>query len=136
MKEKLVKRFYCDHCGKGRFHRKAMAAHEDKCIYNPARICPLCVISDIPQSPMDDLILGFHASDSEGLDKLRFMANNCPACILSAIVQGRRKVTVQVDNDRDVEMDEWVNFNYKDEMKDWYAMQSDKTPNTPSLCPF
>lgn len=112
MREKLVKRFYCDHCGKGRFHRAAMVKHEAACVYNPQRKCPLCEEAKFPQSSMPDLINALEACPTGNLDRLRFMANSCPACMLAAIVQCRTT--------RD---GEWTDFSYKAELQDWYQSQ-------------
>ena len=42
MRQKLVKRYYCDHCSKGGLKKPSMRMHEQGCTRNPNRVCYLC----------------------------------------------------------------------------------------------
>lgn len=125
MREKLVKRFYCDHCGKGRFHRSAMKRHELACINNPARVCPLCSECKLPQVPMTELIA---AVDYTRLQPLREKANGCPACMLAAIVQSKQGCYADED-------DRWIPFNYKEERDKWWSHMAQDNAGNP-IGPF
>jgi predicted RNA-binding Zn-ribbon protein involved in translation (DUF1610 family) len=122
MREKTIKRFYCDHCGKGRFQRSATLRHETACIFNPARVCPLCAEAKLSQVPMPELLAVF--DDWTKLAPLRALANNCPACILATIVQSRQAAHLSDEEDT------WIEFNYKEERLAWYRdMQTDGAGN-------
>lgn len=115
MRSKLVMRHYCDHCGKGRFHRTATDKHEARCIYNPNRKCPFCSAMHDSPKPMDELIAALDAS----LDELRSVSQGCPTCMLAAIVQQKK---------RDGDDFEDVNFDYKKEREEWYHENTEAIP--------
>lgn len=116
MRQKLVKRYYCDHCNKGGLVRRAMERHEVICIKNPARQCPVCCglpsgECSPPPHTVSELIAAF---DRGGLKELSQMAESCPACIIAALSQKR---------EADPES-EWVEFDYKAAMNAYYAEQN------------
>lgn len=98
---KTVKRYYCEHCGKGG-QTKAIADHEKSCFQNPERVCRLCVQHSLPQPPMPELI---KAAMDHGLDGLRALTD-CPACITAAVIQVKSE-----------EQAPCLRFDYKAEIK-------------------
>lgn len=123
MKTKIVKRYYCDHCKKGGQSSYCIRRHETTCIRNPLRVCPVCSDQHVSGALLPTketcatLVAAFR---SGGLPALRIKANECPACMLSGIVQalGNRKP----------DEDDWVDFDYKKEMAGW------NTGTLPQLC--
>lgn len=117
MRVKRVLRYYCDHCNRGVCSKSAMTLHEGRCIKNPERTCGFCRTAEIPQVPIAGLITALESGD---VDVLRVVANGCPACMLSAIVQQR-------ETSRDC--DGWVSsqmFDYKTEVtKFWDKRNAD-----------
>ena len=96
MRTKLVKRHYCDHCGKGTFQIPAMKKHESGCTKNPNRVCRMCEIAGNVQVPIAGLIASQKGAtfrtqldvDVESKEKdLRELCHSCPACILATIRQ-------------------------------------------------
>lgn len=94
MKTKLVKRHYCDHCGKGGFQIPAMRKHESGCTLNPARVCRMCEMAGEVQVDIATLIASQKGArfgdctDEVSKEKdLRELCHNCPACILATIRQ-------------------------------------------------
>lgn len=94
MRTKRVIRHYCDHCSKGSFQKPAMWKHERSCFKNPERICWMCEEDQREQSPLAELI-AIAREIPEGnvpeihLKPLRLAAQDCPCCMLSAILQSR-----------------------------------------------
>lgn len=80
-------RYYCDHCNKGNGSPSAMRRHERGCTLNPQRVCGMCQklaeegIAD-PAPPRDKLV---RILDAQGFKAMCEAANDCPACILSAL---------------------------------------------------
>lgn len=117
MKTKTVKRYYCDHCGKGGQSSYCITRHESTCIRNPLRACPACSEQHVSGAllptteTVETLITEFRAG---GIAALRGKANGCPACMLAAIVQSRPRKSRPSDEDYD-----WVDFDYKKEMQEW-----------------
>lgn len=116
MRQKLVKRYYCDHCNKGGLVRRSMELHEVICIKNPARHCPVCSglpsgENSEPPHAVSELIAAF---DHGGLKELSDLAESCPACIVAALSQKRKACPES----------EWVEFDYNAEMRSYYAEQS------------
>lgn len=81
-----------------------MKRHEERCTMNPNRICGLCKIAGCDQPDMKDLLDALSvvdiretrdeygvtfsiANEEEAMARLREVANDCPACILSALRQ-------------------------------------------------
>jgi len=101
---KKVNRYYCEFCKKANCSAPSISRHEKSCTLNPNRICRMCLICDLEQSKMSDLMkilpkpviiddnLGFQTivnikEIEEGMEKLREVTENCPACILATIRQ-------------------------------------------------
>jgi hypothetical protein len=97
MKEKLVKRYYCEFCRKGMSQRPAMEKHETHCTLNPNRRCKMCIIitggdEPVPMSELAALLPGevdhpFSNPVAEALPNLREKVDNCPCCIMAALRQ-------------------------------------------------
>jgi hypothetical protein len=78
-------RYYCDHCKKSGGHAYHLRNHEKRCTANPDRECGICEqMGELPL-PIKELIAVLEPRG--GLERLRDIANNCPACILAAIRQ-------------------------------------------------
>ena len=87
MRTAMRPRYYCDHCNKGNGSPSAMKRHERGCTVNPDRVCGMCKMQadgggPEPSPPRDELV---RILDAEGFAGMRRAANDCPACILSAI---------------------------------------------------
>lgn len=64
-----------------------MRRHESGCTVNPQRVCGMCAKfaeagGDAPAPPRDELV---RVLDADGFAAMCKLANDCPACILSAI---------------------------------------------------
>ena len=116
MRQKLVKRYYCDHCNKGGLVRRSMELHEFICIKNPARLCPVCSehLSGAPSAPPHTVAELIAAFDHGGLKELSDLAESCPACIVAALSQKRKACPES----------EWVDFDYKAAMQSYRAEQN------------
>ena len=80
-------RYYCDHCGRGGCSPGHMLKHERGCTKNPQRICGLCEIAGLTQRPISELVAAFCHEDGDGMERLRVLADNCPACMLATLHQ-------------------------------------------------
>ncbi len=122
MKSKRVLRYYCDHCRKGGCNKWCMEKHEKRCVRNPQRICGFCSLSQLSQKSISELI---HALGSGGMPALKEAATNCPACILSALVQAR---FTPVDGGSI-----YYDFNYKEAVAEFWrehrALQAEEMAN-------
>lgn len=112
MRTKRVLRYYCDYCSKGMFRLYGMRQHEATCVHNPNRVCWACQEFELDPEPLAKLIeiareIGHENQDIGPLAKA---AQDCPACMLAAIVQARKGV--------DPEDAVWVAFNYKERMQE------------------
>jgi hypothetical protein len=131
MKKRKVWRYWCDHCGKGGCGGGAIAKHERHCCRNPSRICrvhkseerPDAVLS--PQRPIAELIAVFEAEGTgeERLARLRKLSDECPFCILSALLQSSalRRSRDEYQRDRDATTSDDLAAGYfspKDELID------------------
>lgn len=87
MRTAMRPRYYCDHCNKGSGSPSAMLRHEKGCTANPSRVCGMCsklaeAGGPEPAPPRDALV---KIMDAEGFPAMCKAANDCPACILSAL---------------------------------------------------
>lgn len=116
MRTRQVIRYYCDHCPKAGQTKPSIARHEAMCVYNPARVCPLCKEVGEAQRPLASILESLEKPD--GLSRAREAANNCPACLLAAIVQSRR----QLESLGELEKGDahFSDFNYKEELDRWH----------------
>lgn len=105
---KLVKRYYCEHCGKGG-QTKAIANHEESCIKNPERKCWACKEFGLEQLPMPELRKAFQDGGTYAVGEITI----CPACKLAALMQERKANPSAWDDE-----DEY--FDYKAEMSEMY----------------
>ena len=98
-------RYYCDYCKKSGGSGGHMKRHEESCTLNPNRICGMCKHTDEKQAAMADMIKVLDvtkitpikdyysetytmlSNEKEMLEKLREVANGCPACMLAALRQ-------------------------------------------------
>ena len=131
MKKKRVWRYYCEYCKKSGCSSYHMQRHEIICTMNPDRHCGMCDVADIPQQPMEDLISSIGDGKS-GIEKLRELTENCPACILAAIRQsGVQKFTVDADGYLNENfITEFDEFDFKQERDSFWseinAMEAEK----------
>jgi hypothetical protein len=132
MKIKQVNRYYCDFCKKSGCSKPAMEKHEKHCTMNPNRICRMCLILEVEQQPISDLVMLLPApKDFKGEDEapwtdtnplvkavnasmksLRDATSDCPACILSALRQ--RGISVPMAS----------SFKFKEECDEIWAEQN------------
>jgi hypothetical protein len=87
MRTAMRPRYYCDHCNKGNGSPSAMKRHERGCTANPNRVCGMCARAEdeegvTPAPPRDELL---RILDADGFKAMCDVANQCPACILSAL---------------------------------------------------
>lgn len=82
MRSALRRRYYCDHCNKGSGSPSAMQRHEKGCTKNPERVCGMCLVSGERNHRPDDLL---QILNEGGFEALKEAAEECPACILSAL---------------------------------------------------
>ncbi len=87
MRTAMRPRYYCDHCNKGNGSPSAMRRHEKGCTANPGRVCGMCAkLAEAggpePAPPRDALV---KIMDAEGFPAMCKAANDCPACILTAL---------------------------------------------------
>ncbi len=87
MKMVMRPRYYCDHCKKSSGSASAIKRHERGCTANPNRVCGMCKMVHEeegvePAPPRDELV---RIMDNQGFVATCKAANNCPACILSAL---------------------------------------------------
>ncbi len=119
MRTEIVNRYYCDHCSKGMMRKSSMLRHEPSCIKNPERsACHLCVQGGLERVPMDELR---KAMNDGGVEAVSDLAQGCPACILSAIVQTREVHPPDEDGDTG-----WVDFDYKKALSEFYQDLTDR----------
>lgn len=125
MRKKKVWRYWCDHCDKGGCSGGHIARHERGCCENPNRICGLCAhVGDVTQQPMDLLIAALRAG---GLVELRSLAENCPACMLAAIIQDRRERGHKRGAMHDEEeYDRYGEFKYREERLAWWKQTNER----------
>ena len=93
MKERRVLIYGCDFCKKTLRHKGAMRNHETHCVYNPNRECGFCEyfkkVSGGDRLHRRLLATLVEVLNDTDLARLRKEANECPGCILAAIVQQR-----------------------------------------------
>lgn len=120
MRERTVKRFYCDFCKKSGGQKAAMAKHEKYCTMNPDRDCRMChlitgtrpepmaellaIIPEMPDYPTivsgDEAWRRWEACQEkarEAMIALREKVDNCPACILATIRQKNTVFPIEFD---------------------------------------
>ncbi len=119
MRQKLVKRYYCDHCSKGGFKEPSMRQHEYGCTRNPARVCYLCEQSHdykalcaeakarSTQDEFSDEVRTINGAKE--LSQLSSMVDGCPACLLAVLHQSNVMA--------------FEHFDYKKAVTEWYREQ-------------
>lgn len=128
MRSKRVLRFYCDFCKKSGQSSYHIRKHERGCTNNPGRVCGLCEHSQLDQKPLDELRA---ALESGGLDALRKLSDNCPACILTTL----RQTVGKIRREDFVEgPDSWPLFNFENELKAFWAEQNDLKAKESQYC--
>ena len=104
--------FYCEHCGRHRLTRSSIENHEPRCIYNPTRSLCGWHKEERPSAPADFAPLLKAELD---IDWLRREMNDCPACMLSVVVQA--ELTHEERSD--------LGFVYPDEVERFRAAERD-----------
>lgn len=107
MRERTVKRYYCDFCKKAGLSKFYMQRHEDHCTMNPNRGCRMCVfvnggngtpiaemlallpdpITTSSLCELDSEYQKFAETVNASLAPIRLITDNCPACIMAAYRQ-------------------------------------------------
>lgn len=137
MRSKRVLRYYCDHCKKSGCSKGHMARHETHCTNNPQRCCRFC---DLEKPPTAELIAVF-TEECEGgdgaLKRLREIADDCPACILAGIRQGRGKRNRITHDEHGAPSDEdnHIDFDFKKEAEIYLAQKRESEADNESWKP-
>lgn len=105
MRERIVKRYYCDYCKKAGCSKYHMTEHEKHCTMNPNRDCRMCALLANSAAPLDEIRALVprirEVSDDQGLydhthygrkvaeavDVMRQAADGCPVCVFAALRQ-------------------------------------------------
>ena len=122
MRQKKVWRYYCDFCGKGGCGKPAIARHERGCTLNPSRRCGLCLHNGGVVQPTAAELLAAIEEDGPKLEDTRKVANNCPACILTAIRLYRKAHPIPASwncMEDGPHGQEW-DFDFRAEVKAWW----------------
>lgn len=112
-------RYYCDFCRKAGGSKRHMETHETHCTLNPNRLCrvhSVIMFDQECQPTTAELLDAFKV----GFGKLKEVAHNCPACILSAMRQTPCDKFPELLNDNGYRKvpkeDDWSEWDYKAEM--------------------
>jgi len=124
MRSRHIIRYGCDFCKKIGYRKSSMAAHESRCVGNPARVCNLHKYGiEDQQRPIEELkaCVTYEKTDY-GLADLRKLAGSCPCCILAGIVQAKIQ-----------SKDDWAEygpidykFDFKAEMAAYWVAENDR----------
>ena len=99
-------RYFCDHCNKSGGSGFHMKKHECGCTSNPNRSCGICNAAELSQRELPELVAAYK---EKGIEKLRELTENCPACILTTL-----KVCYSPEKD----LEQWEDtFNFKTELE-------------------
>lgn len=128
MKKKQVWRYYCEFCKKSGCSAPHIKRHESGCTANPDRKCAMHQFVEGTQRPMAELINALTSCGTDfdaGLEKLKELADDCPACILAAIRQSK----VQTPDEYDKQDDTFIsgvhiNFNFKEALKEMWSQHN------------
>jgi|SRR6185437_10022575 len=115
MKQKKVWRYYCEFCRKAGCAKGTIAKHERHCCANPNRVCRMCVLvtgEEGLQRPIAELTTALY---DVGLERVKELAHNCPACILAAIIQLRKR-----DNASPHDEEYWFEFDFKTAVREMW----------------
>ncbi len=80
-------RYYCDFCKRSGAVARHIVKHERGCVRNPGRVCGICRTAGLEQNPLVELIAALGEGFADGVERLRTLAEGCPACLFAAIVQ-------------------------------------------------
>jgi hypothetical protein len=138
MRTKKVNRYYCEFCGKSNCSAPSISKHEKRCTLNPHRYCGMHYMLDLRQPSIPVMLLmlpepsdfwrehteydsgnakpyiwgGFEdsleAAMKQVMPRLREFADNCPACLLTALRMKGIPVSL-------------TDLDFKKECKDWWA---------------
>lgn len=122
MRQRLVKRYYCEHCSKGGFKEPSMRQHEYGCTRNPDRVCYLCEQSHDYKALCAEAVARSSSRDDhepmpdartingvKELSQLSSMVDGCPACLLAVLRQSNVMA--------------FEYFDYKKAVTEWYREQ-------------
>lgn len=119
MRTRRCIRYLCDHCSKGMFSRPAMERHEKRCFHNPNRTeCGGCSFDggiSVTDHSIEEMIAAI-IDEKQGIAAALKLAEGCPACVCSALIQARKRA--KKDGDLSLESYLWtdVEFDYKKSM--------------------
>ena len=103
MRSKMMRRYYCEFCGKGGMSSHHMVKHEKHCTMNPDRKCRMCAFIDnaspntrefiarVPVPEYDKEVGSFlwvlinRAEIAAAISKI--LVDSCPACSLAVLRQ-------------------------------------------------
>lgn len=130
MKTKMVKRFYCDFCGKGSMRSDCMVRHEVICFYNPNRACLTCGEEDAsgfrePTLVADNIAkLKAHLLDPQKL----LHEITCPTCVLAAVIQYQ-------DKHHSTDPEDHISFDHKTEFSNYHRRKNESDATFVDLMP-
>ena len=120
MTKRRVWRYYCAFCKKGGLSSYWMRKHELACTANPDRVCGVCRHAGFNQKPLSVLRACLNTRNPiVGMEDLRDLSENCPACILAAL----RQAGILKFDPESPPPD--INFDFKAEIKDFWQTQND-----------
>lgn len=100
-----------------------MERHERYCFHNPKRECRTCEFhGDMKGHRLEDVI---DAIEHGGVETARPIAEGCPACICSGIVQARKRAKGDEERSR-LWLD--IEFDYKKENDAFYRAVRESRP--------
>jgi len=109
MREKKVKRFYCDHCNKGGFSRASMERHENTCFKNLKRDCWVCKEFGLSsEHTLDEIKKTMREEGFEAASRM----TECPACLVAAVIHCNAYYI------KTGEYDYCIDYPYKEAMQD------------------
>ena len=128
--------YYCEHCKKHGLSAPHIARHEKGCTNNLTRVCGMCRAGELDQQPIESLLvclpdcpdpalqlwpdsspeheqyMGQLQRLEDGMEALRELCQQCPACIAAALRQ--KNIPWHA-----------ANFDFQDECADFWKAVND-----------
>jgi hypothetical protein len=127
--KKQVWQYRCDFCTKRNLSAGSIAKHEKHCTMNPARICRMCVAGGIgdEQKPISALTACLSLDKADyGIEELKDLAQQCPACVLAGIRQSKIRETYRAKFATEQEWSEAggpldLKWDFKEALKEFWS---------------
>jgi hypothetical protein len=111
-----VNRYYCDFCKKSGCSGGHIRKHERGCTRNPNRECGICRKVEYEQQPTPALLA---ALEEGGVEAVKKLAQDCPACVMAAIHALRAKEPLVFTIEDGYE--NYIEFDYKTAAASFWA---------------